>query len=646
MNLVQRAWHALVGAHHDRRWPRAGAPSGRTFDCFVLVAMLVCSAAVHGSEDDTRNAYFGDLHVHTRYSFDAYIFNVRADPDDAYRYARGEPLQHPFGYPMRLSGPPLDFMAVTDHATYMGVLSALGDPAHRLAGTEIARQLISSDPVEVRKAFLLATRAIISGMADPRLQHEDVIEDTWQREIAAAQRHNDPGRFTTFIGYEYSSNPPFNLHRNVIFRDTADGVARPFAATDSLNPEDLWNWMDANRARGVESLAIPHNSNWSNGLMFQRTSYEGAALDARYAEQRMRNEPIVEMTQVKGTSETHPLLSPNDEWADFEIFADTPPVYVSLVGKPDIDIHLDGSYVRGALLTGLKFEAANGFNPYQFGFIGSSDTHNAGASYDEDAFHSKTGINDGSPQRRGSVPPQGVADWASFAALPPNQKPAPWLIEWGASGLAGVWAEENSREAIYNALRRKETFATSGTRIRVRFFAGYQLDDLDLNAPGAVQRLYAAGVPMGGELLSRRRGAPRFFAWAARDPNSTWLQRLQIVKGWIDGGDSHERIYDVACSDGGTPDPDTHRCPDNGAGVDPSTCKFDIDKGATELSSSWLDPDFDPGQQAFYYVRVLENPTCRWSTWDALRAGIEPRPDVQVTIQERAWSSPIWVLPR
>jgi len=612
----------------------------------VCAGLFFGAASVAGAADETRNAYFGDLHVHTRYSFDAYIFNVRTDPDDAYRYAKGEPLKHAFGYPMRLSGAPLDFMAVTDHGTYMGVLHAMGDPEHRLASTEIAQQLISSDPVVVANAFRVATRGILSGKADPRLQYEDVMEDTWQREMAAAERHNDPGQFTTFIAYEYTSNPPFNLHRNVIFRDTADGVARPFAATDSLNPEDLWDWMDANRERGVESLAIPHNSNWSNGLMFQRTTYAGDPLDAQYAEQRMRNEPIVEMTQVKGTSDTHPLLSPNDEWADFELFGDTPPVYISLVGTDSVEIKLKGSYVRDALLTGLEFEDQEGFNPYRFGLIGASDTHNAGPSFDEDAFHSKTGINDGLPQIRGSVPPDGVADWDAFAALPDSEKPAPYLIEWGASGLAGVWAEENSREAIYNALRRKETFATSGTRIRVRFFAGYGLDDVDVDDADVVQRLYAGGVSMGGDLLNRKRGAPRFFAWAARDPQSAWLQRLQIVKGWIEDGERRERVFDVACSDGQVPDPDNHRCPDNGAAVDMNTCAYDIDKGATELRAAWHDPDFDRRQRAFYYVRVLENPTCRWSTWDALRAGIEPRLDVHATIQERAWSSPIWALPR
>ncbi|MCZ6658802.1 MAG: DUF3604 domain-containing protein [Gammaproteobacteria bacterium] len=609
----------------------------------VLVSMV--AAGTHAAKPNPeRNAYFGDLHVHTRYSFDAYIFNVRADPDDAYRYARGAPLKHAFGYPIRLRGAPLDFMAVTDHATYMGVLDAMGDEDHRLSKTPIAQELISADPAIVLAAFRRVAQAIITGEADPALQHTDVIREAWQREIAAAERHNKPGEFTTFIAYEYTSNPPFNLHRNVVFRGSKAPV-QPFAATDSNNPEDLWDWMDKNREAGMEALAIPHNSNWSNGLMFQRTQYAGEPLDRAYAEQRMRNEPIVEITQVKGTSDTHPLLSPNDEWADFEIFADSPAAN-ALGGEEPTEIHIKGSYVRDALLTGLELEDNEGFNPYRFGLIGASDTHNAGAPYEEAHFYSKTGINDGLPQRRGSVPPDGIDTWDAYEALPADQKPAPYLVEWGASGLAGVWAEENTRESLYTALRRKETFATTGTRVRVRFFAGYGFGELDLEDPNVVMHLYKEGVPMGGDLIAKRRDTPQFLAWAARDAQSAWLQRLQIIKGWIEDGEPKEAVYDMACSDGLEPDPATARCPDNGASVDLSTCAFDIDKGDTELRAVWQDPNFDPTQRAFYYVRVLENPTCRWSTWDALRAGIEPRPDVHKTIQERAWSSPIWLVPR
>jgi hypothetical protein len=601
---------------------------------FIVTVFVVLWGTAFAAE---RNAYFGDLHVHTRYSFDAYIFNVRTDPNDAYRYAKGEPLQHAFGYPIRLRGAPLDFMAVTDHATYMGVLHAMGDANHPLAKTDLAKQLISSDPAIFLPAFRQVAQSIITGEADPRLEHTDVKRDTWQKEIEAAERHNEPGVFTTFIGYEYTSMPPYNLHRNVIFRGT-QAPDMPFAATDSLNPEDLWRWMDELRDKGMESLAIPHNSNWSNGLMFQRTTFAGDPLDAAYAEVRMRNEPIVEMTQVKGTSDTHPLLSPNDEWADFEIFADEPEIF-STFDAENHAISLEGSYVRDALKTGLQFEANENFNPYRFGLIGASDTHNAGAPYEEQSYYSKTGINDGLPVRRGSVLPEGVASWEAFDDLPADKKPPGYLADWSASGLAGVWAEQNTRESLYDAMRRKEVFATSGTRIRVRFFAGP-----GLTATSDSATLYARGVPMGGD-LNRSGKSPTFIAHALRDPQSAWLQRLQIVKGWIEDGNTKEAVFDIACSDGASPDRKTHRCPDNGATVDLNTCNFSFEKGDVELRAAWQDPTFDPDERAFYYVRVLENPTCRWTTWDALRAGIEPRPGIAPTIQERAWSSPIWYVP-
>ena len=597
--------------------------------------------AAHAAE---RDAYFGDLHVHTRFSFDAYIFNVRTTPDDAYRYARGEPLTHPYGYTIRLRGAPLDFMAVTDHATYMGVLHAMGDPAHPLSRTDFAKQLISDDLDEVLAAFRQVAQAIITGDADDRLNHPDVVQQTWQKEIEAAERHNHPGRFTTFIGYEYTSAPPFNLHRNVIFKG-ANVPGKPFAATDSLNPEDLWAWMDRNRERGMESIAIPHNPNWSNGTMFMRTNFAGEPLNAEYAAQRMRNEPLVEMTQVKGTSDTHPLLSPNDEWADFEIFGDQPEIYQTLGDGKPFTISVAGSYVRDALLSGLSMQESSGFNPYRFGLIGSSDTHNAGAPYEEAHFYGKTGVNDGLPERRGSALPEGVPDWEAYQAMPADEKPAPYLGEWSASGLAGVWADANTRDAVYEAFRRKETFATSGTRIRVRLFAGYGLDAVDGNAADVVQHYYAHGVPMGGDLLLQSDGAPAFVAWAIRDPNSAWLQRLQIVKGWVENGEPREAVYDVACPGGDVPDARTHRCPESSAGVDLTTCAVDVEHGAAELRTTWRDPDFRPDRRAFYYARVLENPTCRWSTWDALRRGMAPNPAFPVTIQERAWSSPIWFVP-
>ena len=609
----------------------------------VVTILALASGAARGDGGD-RQALFGDLHVHTRFSFDAYIFNIRATPEDAYRYARGAPLAHAYGYPIRQRGAPLDFMAVTDHATYLGVMHAFGDQDDPLSRTPMAARLISSDPAVFGPAFRRLAQTLVTGEPVDGAYHPEISKRTWARIVAAAEAHYEPGKFTTFPAYEYTSNKPYNLHRNVVFK-SANVPEQPFAATDSVNPEDLWRWMDEQRATGIDSLAIPHNSNWSNGTMFQRTTFEGDPLNALYAATRMRNEPIVEMTQIKGTSDTHPLLSPNDEWADYEIFADNDDALVTGDVPDDFKVELPGSYVRDALLTGMGMEQAQGSNPYQFGFIGSSDTHNAGAPFEEEHFYSKTGLNDGTPQRRGSVPPDGM-NWAQFEDLPADQQPAPFLIDWSASGLAGVWAESNTRDSIYAALERKETFATSGTRIRVRMFAGFNLARVDLDADDAVTALYTLGTPMGGA-VPHDAGPMQIVAWATRDPASTWLQRLQVIKGWIDAsGEAHERVFDVACSDGQAVDPDTHRCPHNGATVNLDTCEYSIDSGSTELKTLWNDPDFDPQARAFYYLRVLENPTCRWSTWDALRAGVPPRPGKEAIIQERAWSSPVWYTPR
>ena len=592
---------------------------------------VLCLLLANGGFAAQRHALFGDLHVHTRYSFDAYIFNVRATPDDAYRFAKGAPLAHAYGYPIRLRGGPLDFYAVTDHATYLGVLSAFGDSNNPLSQSQLAAELISPDPAVYGPAFQKMAATLVTGEPVPGAVHDNVRRDTWARIREAAERHNEPGVFTTFIGYEYTANPPFNLHRNVIFKSSA-APELPFAATDSLNPEDLWRWMDQQRADGREVLAIPHNPNWSNGMMFQRTQFDGSPLDQAYAKLRLRNEPLVEITQIKGTSDTHPLLSPNDEWADYEIFADEPGAFLG--GSDPVEVKLQGSYARRALLDGLELGA---ISPYRFGFIGSSDTHNGGGSYEEDYFHSKTGINDGLAERRGSTPPPGMS-WVEYEDVPDERKPPVYLADWSASGFAGVWAETNTREAIFSAFQRRETFATSGTRIRVRMWAGTGLSAADLSAP---ESLYSKATAMGGELDAANQPT-QIAAVALRDPQSAWLQRMQVVKGWVVDGVAQERVYDIACADGGNVNPDTHRCPDNQAQVDLTTCTFDDDKGDVALATVWTDPDFDSQQDVFYYVRVLENPTCRWSTWDALRAGIAPMANKESIIQERAWTSPVW----
>lgn len=585
-----------------------------------------------------RNAYFGDLHVHTGLSFDAYIFNVRAMPDDAYRFARGETIGHAQGYDIRLAGGPLDFTAVTDHSEYMGAMRDANDPSKPLSKHPLVQGLFSSDPTAIRNAFAKIVGLSHQNAMPKEFSAPDVAGRAWSEVQKAAAENYVPGKFTTFVGYEYTSAPDGrNLHRNVIFR-TAKVPQLPYTSLMSSDPENLWKTMDAWRGKGIDVLAIPHNSNGSDGLMFETTRRDGSAMDKAYAELRMRNEPLVEISQIKGTSEVHPSLAPNDEWANFEILE-------SYIGSDKKVTHFKGGYVREALKDGILMREQKGFNPFKMGFISSSDTHNAApGSVEERNFFSKVGRSDGTPELRGSVPPGGAKTW-NLDANDPNAGSTRYSA-WGASGLAGVWAEENTREAIFQALRRKETFATSGPRIRVRFFASYDFPEDLAKRPDLVRTAYAKGVPMGGDLKPSTGKAPKFLVWGVRDPNGGYLQRAQIVKGWVENGVAKEQVFDVACSDKLPLNTKTWRCPDNGAGVNLATCEPDRFKGDVELRTVWTDPTFKPGQRAFYYVRVLENPSCRWSTWDALRNGTPPNPKLAKTIMERAWSSPIWYEPK
>jgi hypothetical protein len=574
-----------------------------------------------------RNAYFGDMHVHTMYSFDAFMFGTTSSPDDAYEFAKGSTIVHPAGFDMKLQLP-LDFYAVTDHAYYLGVIRELANPDSEISKHPIAEGMSTLGGSVERRQKNSEVNAFMRSENGREINLPKIHKSAWDNIVAAANHHNDPGNFTAFIGYEYTarSSDAGNLHRNVIFRgDTAPEL--PFSRSDSNNPEDLWQWMDDNRTAGFESLAIPHNSNGSNGRMFMLTDNSGRPLDDAYANQRMRNEPLVEISQVKGTSDTHPALSPNDEWAEFEIF----PYRIATYRDSDPN----GSYVRQALLNGMQMQAGQGFNPYKFGVIGSSDTHNATFAGEEYDFYSKASLMDSDGVKRGSVP---LAEPTKGGDLYTTT----YYDKWSAAGLAGVWAEENARTSIYDAFRRKETFGTSGTRMKVRFFAGYDLPNAD--DPDIITKSYAGGVPMGGDLIGEAGNSPNFFAWVAKDPNSAPLDRVQIIKGWIEDGETIEEVYDVACS-AGVVNPATHRCSDNGARVDITDCSFSAGVGAAELRTGWQDPNFDPDQHAFYYVRGLENPTCRWSTWDAIRAGVQPNPDLHPTLQERVWSSAIWVTP-
>ena len=585
-----------------------------------LALGVSCAGVALTATAQTKTALFGDLHVHTRYSFDAYLFGTLTSPDDAYRFAKGEAIEHAGGFDIQLDRP-LDFYSVTDHAFYLGMFWAWRDAQHPDASDEEIHACAHATTSAERAAAFRGCFPVL----DEKGRRDDSLA-AWTDIIAAAERHNAPGKFTTFIGYEYTTTAEDggNLHRNVIYRGS-EAPELPFSRLDSRNPEDLWDWMDAHRDNdGIDAIAIPHNANGSNGHMFELTTFEGDPLDEAYADQRMRNEPLVELTQIKGTSDTHPFLSPNDEWADFEIF----PYQVASWRKS----RPQGSYVREAWLNGLALEASDDLNPYLFGVVAASDTHNSGERFDEDKYVSKVGLLDDEPTERGSVPLSDGGFRETYNRF------------FGASGLAGVWAEQNTREAIFDAFRRKETFATSGPRMKVRLAASYDfkadmLDTADFLADAD------SAVVQGGELALRGEGTPSFLAWATADPEGTRLQRLQIIKGWNDANGGHEQVFDVSCSDGLEVDPETMRCPGNGAEVDVTDCSITEDVGAGELMAIWQDPDFDPSVRAFYYVRVLENPTCRWSTWDAVRAGTAPRLDLAQTIQERAWSSPIWVKP-
>jgi len=581
--------------------------------CLLSLGLCAGSFAQDGAD---RKPLFGETHIHTAYSFDAYLFNTRATPDDAYNFAKGKPLKHPLGKTYQLKRP-LDFMAVTDHGFFMGSMMKMSDESHRLSKHPLAKIVNDPDPKVRTSAF----GAVISGNLDGKpiniaaLVDRGVQQDTWERVVASANRHNDPGRFTAFIGYEWTSGTNgVNLHRNVIFK--GDSAPLPFTRIDSQDPEDLWTWMDEIRAEGYEALAIPHNSNKSDGFMFERETSKDTPFTKEYADQRNRNEPLVEVTQVKGTSETHPILSPNDEFAGFEIDGMRVASSIKIT-------KFAGGYVRDAYRTGLEFQDTNGFNPYRFGLIGSSDSHTGIVPVNEYDYSGKLGTGDGSPEVRINMPRT--------------------RMDFGASGLAGVWAEENTRESIYDALRRKETWGTSGPRITVRFFGGFHMKDVTPGGEDWVRAGYSNGVSMGGELkAAAANGAPTFAVWAIKDPESAHLDRIQIVKGWSEGGTSQEKVYDVVWSDGRVKDPATGKLPAVGNTVDLKTATYTNTIGAVELMGLWTDPDFDADLNAFYYVRVLEIPTPRWNLYDEVELGKPFPSDLARTIQERAFTSPIW----
>ncbi len=569
------------------------------------------------ASNEDRTVFFGDLHIHTSYSTDAYTMGVRTTPDDAYRFARGGEIPHATGYGIRLQRP-LDFAAVTDHSEYLGVIRHM-DPDFPLKERGLRQRLLEDSRLSVTW-FLVRSlkdfdlRSVVSEQA------QAIGRSAWADTVAAARRNYLPGVFTTFAGYEWSSMPNGrNLHRNVIYRsEQVPGL--PFSSIDSEDPRDLWRTLETQRQQGMQVLAIPHNGNVSDGLMYDAVAYDGASFDADYAKTRMFNEPISEIFQVKGSSETHPALSPQDEFAGFELYETTLSQSME-TSKPA------GSYIRDALRLGLEFSHQQGFNPYRFGVIGSSDGHNASSPVEEDNYHGKLPLLDGSAGLR-----------MRTASYFPETMPGGRL--WSAAGLAAVWAEENTRESLFDAMRRKETYATSGTRIGVRFFAGRDFPPDLLQRPEWVSLARERGVPMGADLPAGD-GAPQFLVFASRDPQGANLDRVQVIKGWVDAaGQSQERVYDVAWAGERSIDPASGKLPAIGSTVDASTATYTNTIGAAELFTLWEDPEFSAEQEAFYYVRVLEIPTPRWTTFDALTLGIAA-PD-PVSLQERAVTSAIW----
>ena len=584
-----------------------------------------------------RQVFFGDLHIHSSWSLDAYAAGVRAEPEDAYRYARGESIPHISGRKIQLDGPPLDFMALTDHAEYLGVIQATSALRHPLHALPLMQSWFRQDGTTSIQAWKTINSSFAARQAIPALATDAVVAPAWQELVDLANRNNRPGEFTAFVGYEYTSNPVYqNLHRNVLFRGS-DVPLRPFSSMDSQNPEDLWQWMDVVRRSGDDLLAIPHNSNGSNGLMFARTKTDGSPLDRAWAEQRARNEPIVEVLQIKGQSETLPVLSPEDEWAAFEMVP-----WRTL--KPSLSSKPEGSYVRDALKTGLllRDKAKVGVNPYRLGMIGSTDGHNASSPFEESNYTGKIGDGDPTPARR-------LAMRASRNGGG-DREPRIWLY-WSAAGLAGIWSDANTRGDLFDALRRREAFSTSGPRIRVRVFAGWDFTPDELESE--ISRVgYTRGVPMGGTLHTEAAHSdsdatvsPTFLVTALKDPLGANLERVQVIKGWTEDGVAHERVFDVGCADGSTPNVTPYRCSKSAREPDLASCTPDQSVGARALRAWWRDPSFDPKQRAFYYIRVLQIPTCRWSTWDANRLGVKPSDLVQAAIQERAMTSPIWFEP-
>ena len=571
-----------------------------------------------------REAYFGETHVHTSWSFDAYVFgNTKAGPEDAYKYAMGESIDHPAGYKIKITRP-LDFMAVTDHAEYVGIVPLANDPSSPISKLPIAEKMKVRSKEDIQRVYLFLGSSLLKNEPIHELVSPEIAGSVWKQIVAIADKYYEPGKFTTFAAYEWTSTPDNrNMHRNIIFKDSKKVPEVPFSSLDSDHPEDLWNWMETQRKAGNELLAISHNANLSDGIMFPlEVDSKGRPIDAAWAQERVNNEPLTEIHQLKGTSETHPLLSPNDEFADYEILN-------YLLGGIERTPKIHGSYVREAWQNGLAMQDSRGYDPYKMGVVGASDSHNTASGYSQSDYFGGHGLLDATPEIRLSGKKEAGMNMGLLST----------------AGLGGVWAEENTRESIFAAMQRKETFGTSGVRIKVRLFGGWDFHPDVLNQKDWVKTGYANGVSMGGDLPKKAGKEPTFIVWAVKDPDDGNLDRIQIIKGWTKSGQIFEKIYDVAWSGNRKPDPVTGKVPPVGSTVDVKNASYTNTIGDVELKTVWKDPDFDPSVHAFYYARVLQIPTPRWTTYDAKKLGVPPPNWVAATVQERAWTSPIWYSP-
>jgi len=584
-----------------------------------------------------QNIYWGDTHLHTTYSPDAgMVGNFNLGPDDAYRLAKGAQVQANNGMQVKLVRP-LDFLVVADHSEYQGLMPLLrgGDPD--LLQNEVGNRWynwFNEGPEGQYKVFLEFAEDLNNNKG--RIPFANIARSTWDYMGETADEHNEPGRFTAFIGYEWTSTPQGNnLHRVVMFKDGADkaGQVVPFSSFDSADPEDLWAYMaDYESKTGGHVLSIPHNANLSNGLMYDTKRLNGKRLTAEYAKTRMRFEPLHEMTQMKGDSETHPTLSPDDEFADFERMDKA-----NLTGTAAItDEMLPGSYARSALKRGMELEQRLGTNPFKQGFIGSTDSHTSLATAGESNYFGKASMVEPGPERWEHILIKSQTDpsLTSYAS------------DTSASGLAAVWATDNTRAAIFEAMQRRETYATTGPRISVRVFGGWDFDEDDVHLPNFAEHGYANGVPMGGDLSNGPdSAAPNFVVRAVRDPDGANLDRVQMVKGWMDAsGQTQEKVYDIAWSDDRAPGADG-KLPPVGDTVDVANASYKNTIGDALLFAHWTDPDFDESRPAFYYVRVIEIPTPRWTAFDAKIFNIDMPDDMVMKLQERAYTSPIWYTP-